>query len=42
MEEAEQLLTITQVAIAIAGFAGIIGTFQFKEGERIRRRDVVV
>jgi hypothetical protein len=41
MEEAEQLLTLTQVAIAIAGFAGIIGTFQFKDGERIRRGDAV-
>lgn len=41
MEEAAQLLTLTQVAIAIAGFAGVIGTFQFKDGERIRRGDAV-
>ncbi len=41
MENADQLLTFTQVAVAVAGFAGIIGTFQFKEGERIRRGDVV-
>ncbi len=41
MENADQLLTFTQVAIAVAGFAGIIGTFQFKEGERIRRGDAV-
>lgn len=41
MDKAEQLLTLTQVAIAIAGFAGIIGTFQFKDGERIRRGDAV-
>lgn len=41
MEYTEQLLTITQVAIAIAGFAGIIGTFQFKDGEKIRRGDAV-
>lgn len=41
MENADQLLTFTQVAVAVAGFAGIIGTFQFKEGERIRRGDAV-
>jgi len=41
MDKAEQLLILTQVAIAVAGFAGIIGTFQFKEGERIRRGDVI-
>lgn len=41
MEHADQLLTFTQVAVAVAGFAGIIGTFQFKEGEKIRRGDVV-
>jgi len=41
MEEAGQLLTLTQVAIAVAGFAGVIGTFQFKEGEKIRRGDAV-
>ncbi len=41
MQGSEQLLTLTQVAIAVAGFAGIIGTFQFKEGEKIRRGDAV-
>lgn len=41
MEYTDQLLTITQVSVAIVGFAGIIGTFQFKEGERIRVGDVV-
>lgn len=35
MEEAEQLLTLSQVAVAVAGFAGIIGAFQFKQGERL-------
>ncbi len=37
MDKAQQLLTITQVAIAIAGFAGIIATFQFKGNVKIRR-----
>ncbi|NER10428.1 hypothetical protein SAMN06265375_10124 [Muriicola jejuensis] len=41
MENADQLLTLIQVAIAVAGFAGIIGTFQFKKGEIIRRGDAV-
>lgn len=41
MGYADQLLTFTQVAVAVAGFAGIIGTFQFKKGERIRRGDAV-
>ena len=41
MEHTDQLLTLTQVAVAVAGFAGIIGTFQFKEGEKIRRGDVL-
>jgi hypothetical protein len=41
MDKAEQLLILTQVAIALAGFAGIIGTFQFKEGEKIRRGDAI-
>jgi hypothetical protein len=41
MENVDQLLTFTQVAVAVAGFAGIIGTFQFKEGEKIRRGDAV-
>ena len=41
MDKAEQLLILTQVAVAVAGFAGIIGTFQFKEGEKIRRGDAI-
>lgn len=41
MVEAEQLLTLRQVAIAVAGFAGIIGAFQFKDVEKISRGDAV-
>jgi hypothetical protein len=41
MEEATQLLTITQVAVAIVGFAGIIATFQFRDGKSIRRSDAL-
>lgn len=41
MEETAQLLTITQVAVAIVGFAGIIATFQFKEGKSLRRSDAL-
>jgi protein-S-isoprenylcysteine O-methyltransferase Ste14 len=41
MKEADQLLVLTQVAIAVAGFAGIVGAFQFKEGEKIKRGDAV-
>lgn len=41
MDKSEQLLILTQVAVAVAGFAGVIGTFQFKEGGRIRRGDLI-
>jgi hypothetical protein len=41
MDVTAQLLTLTQVAVAVAGFAGIIGAFQFKEGEIIRRGDAI-
>jgi hypothetical protein len=41
MEEAGQLLTLTQVAISVAGFAGIIGAFQFNDVEKISRGDAI-
>ena len=41
MDVTAQLLTLTQVAVAVAGFAGIIGAFQFKEGVEIKRGDAI-
>jgi hypothetical protein len=31
MNEIEQLLTIAEVSVALAGFAGIVATFQFRQ-----------
>lgn len=37
MNEADQLITVAEIAIALAGFAGIIATFQAKNGMPARR-----
>jgi len=36
MDKSDILLTLIQVAIAFVGFAGIITTFQFKDGQNIK------
>jgi hypothetical protein len=37
----DQLLTITEISIALAGFAGIIATFQFRQLDRLSSGHVV-
>lgn len=37
----DQLLTITEIAIALAGFAGIVASFQFSAGVPVSRGNVL-
>lgn len=41
MNAADQLLVIAQISIALAGFAGIIATFQFKDDKNVSRGHVL-
>ena len=41
MSEVDQLLTIAEVSVALAGFAGIVATFQFKQQVRINQGHVL-
>lgn len=37
MDEADLLLVFTEVAVAIAGFSGIVATFQLRDGNVPKR-----
>lgn len=41
MDAANQLLTLAEISIALAGFSGIIATFQFEEKKHISRGHVL-
>jgi len=41
MGEVDQLLTVAEVSVALAGFAGIVATFQFKQQVRINQGHVL-
>ncbi|MEP4484980.1 MAG: hypothetical protein ABJ013_05085 [Halioglobus sp.] len=41
MSEVDQLLTIAEVSVALAGFAGIVATFQFRQQVRINQGHVL-
>lgn len=41
MDYSDQLLTFAEISVALAGFAGIIATFQFKQQKRISRGQVL-
>jgi hypothetical protein len=41
MEPTDVLTLCAEVAVALAGFAGIIATFQFRDGKKIRRAELV-
>jgi hypothetical protein len=41
MSEVDQLLTISEVSVALAGFAGIVATFQFKQQVRVNQGHVL-
>jgi hypothetical protein len=41
MDVTDQLLLLTEVSIALAGFSGIVATFQFRGGEKKSRGDVI-
>ncbi len=41
MDAANQLLTLAEISIALAGFSGIIATFQFEEKDYISRGHVL-
>ena len=41
MNPLDQLLLVVEVAVALAGFAGVVGSFQFRSGAKVRRGDVL-
>lgn len=41
MEGTDQLLIITEVSVALAGFAGVVSAYQYKNGNNIRRGDAL-
>lgn len=41
MEYADYLIVTTEVAIALAGFAGIVVAFQYRNGSRLKRGEVL-
>ena len=41
MNQSDQLLLVVEVAVALAGFAGVVGSFQYRPGARIVRGDVL-
>ena len=36
MDQIDQLLTIAEISVALAGFAGVIATFQFRQNDRVK------
>ena len=41
MDATDQLLLIVEVSVALAGFAGVVGSFQFRSGATLTRGDVL-
>ena len=41
MNQSDQLLLVVEVAVALAGFAGVVGSFQYRSGAKIPRGDVL-
>ncbi|HDZ08998.1 hypothetical protein [Pseudohongiella sp.] len=41
MDGTDQLLTITQVSVALAGFAGVVSAYQHKQEAHVRRGDAL-
>ena len=41
MNQSDQLLLVVEVAVALAGFAGIVGSFQNKSGAKLSHGDVL-
>lgn len=41
MDESSLLLEGVEVSVALAGFAGIVATFQFRDNSKVRRGDMV-
>lgn len=41
MDGSDQLLIITEVSVALAGFAGVVSAYQYKEGTSLRRGDAL-
>lgn len=41
MNHLDQLFLVVEVAVALAGFAGIVGSFQYRSGAKIPRGDVL-
>jgi len=35
LDHVDQLLTIAEISVALAGFAGIVATFQFRQSDRV-------
>lgn len=41
MNGTEQLLVITEVSVALAGFAGVVAAYQYKDGTNVTRGDAL-
>ena len=41
LDGTDQLLIVTEVSVALAGFAGVVSAYQHKEGVHIRRGDAL-
>ena len=41
MNTTDQLLLVVEVAVALAGFAGVVGSFQFRSGTKLSQGDVL-
>jgi hypothetical protein len=41
MDGSDQLLIVTEVSVALAGFAGVVSAYQYKEGVHLRRGDAL-
>ena len=41
MDGSDQLLIVTEVSVALAGFAGVVSAYQYKEGAHLRRGDAL-
>ncbi|MDH3743763.1 MAG: hypothetical protein OES47_01530 [Acidobacteriota bacterium] len=41
MDPTDQLIVLTEVGVALAGFAGVVASFRFKAGARVSRGNVL-
>jgi len=41
VDQLDQLLTIAEISVALAGFAGVVATFQFRQNNRVTRGQAI-